>query len=100
MKTQTILRAGILALLTVTSAHADTFGSGGNAFTIDFVTIGNPGNADDAGAGGGIYSTPYGGVAYDFNMGVTEVSQDTWILFPWDTEPQFSVPLAKRAAVA
>ena len=27
---------------------------------------------------------------------VTEVSQDTWILFPWDTEPQFSVPLAKR----
>jgi xanthine phosphoribosyltransferase len=27
---------------------------------------------------------------------VTEVSQDTWILFPWDTEPQFSVPLARR----
>ena len=29
---------------------------------------------------------------------VTEVSQDTWILFPWDTEPQFVAPLAKRAA--
>ncbi len=27
---------------------------------------------------------------------VTEVSQDTWIMFPWDTEPQFAVPLAKR----
>ena len=27
---------------------------------------------------------------------VTEVSQDTWILFPWDTEPQFIPPLAKR----
>ena len=27
---------------------------------------------------------------------VTEVSQDTWILFPWDTEPQFSPPLARR----
>ena len=27
---------------------------------------------------------------------VTEVSQDTWILFPWDTEPQFVAPLAKR----
>ncbi len=27
---------------------------------------------------------------------ITEVSQDTWILFPWDTEPQFSVPLVKR----
>jgi xanthine phosphoribosyltransferase len=27
------------------------------------------------------------------------VSQDTWILFPWDTEPQFSVPLVKRPPV-
>jgi hypothetical protein len=27
---------------------------------------------------------------------VTEVSQDLWILFPWDTEAQFSVPLVKR----
>lgn len=27
---------------------------------------------------------------------VTEVSQNTWILFPWDTEPQFAIPLAKR----
>lgn len=27
---------------------------------------------------------------------VTEVSQDTWILFPWDTEPQFVAPLAHR----
>ena len=27
---------------------------------------------------------------------ITEVSQDTWILFPWDTEPQFVAPLAKR----
>ena len=26
---------------------------------------------------------------------VTEVSQDTWILFPWDTEPQFVAPLAR-----
>jgi xanthine phosphoribosyltransferase len=29
---------------------------------------------------------------------VTEVSQDTWILFPWDTEPQFIPPLARRVA--
>ena len=27
---------------------------------------------------------------------VTEVSQDTWILFPWDTEPQFIAPLARK----
>jgi hypothetical protein len=25
----------------------------------------------------------------------TEVSQDTWILFPWDTEAQFIAPIAK-----
>lgn len=25
---------------------------------------------------------------------VTEVSQDTWIHFPWDTEPQFAQPIA------
>ena len=31
---------------------------------------------------------------------VTEVSQDTWILFPWDTEAQFSVPLVKRESAA
>jgi xanthine phosphoribosyltransferase len=24
---------------------------------------------------------------------VTEVSQDTWIMFPWDTEPQFVRPI-------
>ena len=60
------------------AAVADTFGSGANAFTIDFVDIGNPGNTDDAGAGGGSYSSPYGGVAYTYRMGVTEVPQD-WI---------------------
>ncbi|WP_298281104.1 xanthine phosphoribosyltransferase [Acidocella sp.] len=27
---------------------------------------------------------------------ITEVSQDTWILFPWDTEPQFVAPLARK----
>ncbi len=27
---------------------------------------------------------------------VTEVSQDTWILFPWDTELGMAVPLARR----
>jgi xanthine phosphoribosyltransferase len=41
-----------------------------------------------------VYAKPAGrGLVDSF---VTEVSQDTWILFPWDTEPQFSVPFAKR----
>ncbi|HEX9770852.1 MAG TPA: xanthine phosphoribosyltransferase [Kiloniellales bacterium] len=26
---------------------------------------------------------------------ITEVSQDTWILFPWDTEPQSVPPIAR-----
>src|SRR6476619_6689754 len=70
---------GVMAFgVNLTTAHADTFGSGDNAFTIDFVDIGNAGNADDAGAGGGSYSSPYGGVSYGYRMGVTEVAQD-WI---------------------
>ena len=41
-----------------------------------------------------IYAKPAGKMVVDDF--VTEVSQDTWILFPWDTEPAFSVPLARR----
>jgi xanthine phosphoribosyltransferase len=41
-----------------------------------------------------VYAKPAGRAMVD--TFITEVSQDTWILFPWDTEPQFSVPLAKR----
>jgi formylglycine-generating enzyme required for sulfatase activity len=78
MNCRTFLGASVLTLLTVSAVRADTFGSGGDAFTIDFVTIGNAGNGDDAGAGGGLYSSPYGGVPYVYRMGVTEVPQD-WI---------------------
>ena len=43
-----------------------------------------------------VYAKPAGrGLVDDF---VTEVSQDTWILFPWDTEPQFIAPIAKTKA--
>ena len=41
-----------------------------------------------------VYAKPAGKDVVD--SFITEVSQDTWILFPWDTEPQFSVPLVKR----
>lgn len=41
-----------------------------------------------------VYAKPAGRDTVD--SFVTEVSQDTWILFPWDTEPQFVAPLAKR----
>jgi formylglycine-generating enzyme len=72
-----IILAGALALHAL-PARADTFGSGTNTFIIDFVDIGNPGNGDDLGAGGGSFSEPYGGVEYIYRIGVTEVPQD-WI---------------------
>jgi hypothetical protein len=68
--------AAVVCALTLTTARADSFGSGANAFNIDFVSVGNPGNTDDAGAGGGLYSSPYGGVAYTFGISIYEVSFD------------------------
>jgi len=44
-----------------------------------------------------VYAKPAGrAMVDDF---VTEVSQDTWILFPWDTELSMAVPLARRPPV-
>ncbi len=43
-----------------------------------------------------VYAKPAGKPLVD--TFITEVSQDTWILFPWDTEPQFVAPIAKSAA--
>jgi hypothetical protein len=70
-----LLLAGAPALF-VPPAHADLFGTGPNTFTLDFVHIGNAGNTDDLGAGGGLYSTPYGGVLYEYRMGTFEISQE------------------------
>ncbi len=41
-----------------------------------------------------VYAKPAGRPLVD--SFVTEVSQDTWILFPWDIEPQFVPPIARR----
>ena len=83
MQTQPILSrslltasAAVLCAFLVPTARADSFGSGGDAFTIDFVNIGNAGNANDAGAGGGSYSSSYGGVSYGYRMGTYEIAQD------------------------
>ncbi len=40
-----------------------------------------------------VYAKPKGRPLVDTY--VTEVSQDTWILFPWDIEPQFAPPIAQ-----
>jgi xanthine phosphoribosyltransferase len=44
---------------------------------------------------GTVYAKPEGRPEVD--TFVTEVSQDTWILFPWDTEPQATQPIWKHA---
>jgi formylglycine-generating enzyme len=63
--------AALLAAFTLStqpSAQADTFGASGNEFTIDFVSIGNAGNAAD--------TTTYGAVPYEYRVGKYEISQD------------------------
>ncbi|HET6306009.1 MAG TPA: xanthine phosphoribosyltransferase [Rhodopila sp.] len=42
-----------------------------------------------------VYAKPAGRPVVD--SFITEVSQDTWILFPWETEPQFIEPLGRKA---
>ncbi|KAA2212307.1 xanthine phosphoribosyltransferase [Teichococcus oryzae] len=42
-----------------------------------------------------VYAKPAGNPLVD--TFVMEVSQDTWILFPWDTEQQFVPPIARSA---
>ncbi|THB74134.1 MAG: xanthine phosphoribosyltransferase [Desulfobacteraceae bacterium] len=41
-----------------------------------------------------VYAKPEGKPLVDTY--ITEVSQDTWILFPWDTESQFVAPISTR----
>ena len=41
-----------------------------------------------------VYAKPAGKPLVDAH--ITEVSQDTWILFPWDSESKFVAPIAVR----
>ena len=51
------------------SAQADTFGGGtSNEFTVEFVAIGNAGNAAD--------TTTYGAVPYEYRASIYEISQN------------------------
>lgn len=43
-----------------------------------------------------VYAKPAGRPMVD--TFITEVSQDTWILFPWDSEPQYAQPIAAARA--
>jgi len=72
MKPMKQMAAGALGLalgmMTNGTALADTFGTGANTFTIDFVNVGNAGNAAD--------TTNYGAVPYAYRVGTYEISQD------------------------
>ena len=73
-----VLSVAAGALATVASMAAPSyaavvsFGSGDNTFNMDFVTIGNPGNAaDNTGS-----PNPAGAVGYTYGIGKFEVSED------------------------
>ena len=73
-----VLSVAAGALATVASMAAPSyaavvsFGSGDNTFNMDFVTIGNPGNAaDNTGV-----PNPAGAVGYEYGIGKFEVSED------------------------
>lgn len=71
-----LFKATLLTTVFVVSSHAQTitqtFGSGSDQFTMDFVTIGNPGNAADTTGS----PNPAGSVSYVYNLGKYEVSRD------------------------
>ncbi len=60
------------ASLMATNAVAETFGVGENEFSIEFVTIGNPGNPGDP----TVNPSPGGSVPYEFQIGKYEVGRD------------------------
>jgi len=69
-----IAMSAVLFQSGVTPSHAGivTFGTGANQFQMEFVTIGNPGNAaDTTGA-----PNPAGAVGYEYGIGKFEVSED------------------------
>ncbi len=73
------LLATAMVVLAADEAMADTFGTGGNQFTIDFVNI--SGAANPSGgipAGNGFIFT---GVANDYRMGTYEITNDQWNKF-------------------
>ena len=61
----------VAVLLTANGAMADTFGTGGNQFTIDFVPISGATNP----------TSGYGIVNNDYRMGTYEITNDQWNKF-------------------
>src|ERR1700742_3602222 len=58
-----------IGLVWCSATRADSFGSGANSFSVDFVSIGNPGNPPDANP------NPAGAVPYSYRIGKYEISE-------------------------
>jgi len=70
---KTTIIAATIVLITAPVAHADTFGTDpNNTFEIEFVTIGNPGNADDTTGD----PNQAGKVDSTYRIGQFEISED------------------------
>lgn len=72
-----------LAAAVLCAARADTFGGGADAFTIDFRSVGNPGNnadtrveANPVGSSSAGLILNAGSVDYEYRIGTYEVSRD------------------------
>ena len=61
--------SALVAVVLILPLQADTFGTGANQFTLDFTSIGNPGNAADP-------LTGYGSVGYNYRIGTYAISQN------------------------
>ena len=62
----------VIAHFSRSQTITEMFGTGANRFSIDFVQIGNPGNAADTTGN----PNPIGSVSYVYNIGKYEISQD------------------------
>ncbi len=74
-----ILTVGLCLCVISSVVSADTFGTGANQFTIDFVTISgatNPTSGIPAGR-----DCTFTGVAKDYRMGTYEITNDQWTKF-------------------
>ena len=62
-----LLLSALVAVVSILPLQADTFGTVGNQFTLDFTTIGNAGNGADP-------LTGYGSVGYNYRIGTYDIS--------------------------
>jgi formylglycine-generating enzyme required for sulfatase activity len=67
-----LVLAALIVIVSARFAFGDTFGSGVNAFDLEFVVIGNAGNAQDTTG----TPNPAGALPYRYRMGKFEVSRD------------------------